>query len=114
MPDSLDTTFESRQDCGQAREGTMSRTASEIRAQLEHPVIDGDGHWMEPIPVFLEHLSDAGGPSAVDSIRKLWHRNSEWYRVDWSDRQRKRLRRTIWWGVTANTLDKATSLMPAL
>src|SRR4029077_12102310 len=73
-----------------------------------------DGHWMEPIPVFLEHLADAGGPGMVDKIRALWRRNGEWDRVDWAERQRKRPRRTIWWGVTTNTLDKATALMPAL
>jgi len=92
----------------------MEHSAADIRAQLKHPIIDGDGHWMEPIPVFLEYLSDVAGSSAVDNIRALWHQSSEWYRVGWDERQRKRLRRTIWWGVTSNTLDKATALMPAL
>jgi hypothetical protein len=32
----------------------MKRSAADIRAQLDHPVIDGDGHWLEPIPIFLE------------------------------------------------------------
>jgi predicted TIM-barrel fold metal-dependent hydrolase len=92
----------------------MAQRAADIHAQLRHPVIDGDGHWLEPIPVFLEYLSDVGGAGAVDQIRALWRQNSEWYRVDWSERHRKRLRRTIWWGVTTNTLDKATALLPAL
>ena len=30
------------------------------------------------------------------------------------ERQHNRLRRAIWWGVTSNTLDKATALLPAL
>src|SRR3954462_13466705 len=88
--------------------------AAAIRANLNHPIIDGDGHWMEPIPVFLEYLSDVGGSSADDNIRALWHQSSEWDRVGWDEPPRKRLRRTIWWGVTSNTLDKATALMPAL
>lgn len=92
----------------------MSHTAADIHAQLKHPIIDGDGHWMEPMPVFLEYLSDTGGPGAVDKMRARWRRSTEWYRADWDERQRKRLRRTIWWGVTTNTLDKATALMPAL
>src|SRR5947209_423129 len=92
----------------------MEQSAAEIRAQLKHPVIDGDGHWMEPIPIFLEYLSEVGGPGTVDKIRALWHQSNEWYRVDWGERQRKRLRRTIWWGVTTDTLDKATALIPAL
>ncbi len=39
----------------------MEHRAAEIHAGLKHPVIDGDGHWMEPIPVFLEYLSEVGG-----------------------------------------------------
>ena len=30
----------------------MEHRAAEIHEGLKHPVIDGDGHWMEPIPVF--------------------------------------------------------------
>ncbi len=92
----------------------MAQQAADIRARLGHPVIDGDGHWLEPIPVFLEYLREVGGAGAVDQVRAFWHRNSEWYRVDWAERQRKRLRRTIWWGVTTQTFDKATALLPAL
>jgi len=92
----------------------VERQATDIRAQLNHPVIDGDGHWLEPIPVFLDYLRDAGGPGAVDRIRALWRQNSEWYRTDWPERKRQRLRRTIWWGVTTNTRDKASALLPAL
>jgi predicted TIM-barrel fold metal-dependent hydrolase len=92
----------------------MEHSAADIHAQLKHPVIDGDGHWLEPIPVFLEYLRDVGGPGAVDRIRELWRQSNEWYRSDWPERHRKRLRRTIWWGVTTNTLDKASALLPAL
>src|SRR3954470_20562992 len=92
----------------------MKRSPADIRAQLGHPVIDGDGHWLEAIPIFLEHLRDVGGAHAVDEVRALWRRNDEWYRSSWQERQYKRLRRTIWWGVTANTRDKATALLAAL
>src|SRR6266700_1639952 len=92
----------------------MENRAAEIHAKLKHPVIDGDGHWMEPIPVFLEYLSEVGGPKSVDQMRALWRRNQAWYRATWPERQHNRLRRTIWWGVTTNTYDKATSLLPAL
>ena len=92
----------------------MENRAAQIRAGLKHPVIDGDGHWMEPIPVFLEYLSEVGGPASVDKIRALWHRNDAWYRANESERQHHRLRRAIWWGVTSNTFDKATALLPAL
>jgi predicted TIM-barrel fold metal-dependent hydrolase len=92
----------------------MKRSAAKIRAGLDHPVIDGDGHWMEPIPVFLEYLREVGGAEAVDQMRAVWRRNQAWYRATPQERQHQRLRRTIWWGVTSNTLDKATALLPAL
>jgi predicted TIM-barrel fold metal-dependent hydrolase len=92
----------------------MAHRAQDIRAGLKHPVIDGDGHWMEPIPVFLEYLAETGGPKAVDQMRAGWRRNDVWYRSTPEERQRNRLRRFIWWGVTANTRDKATALLPKL
>src|SRR5712692_172431 len=92
----------------------MSNEAVRIRAELNHPIIDGDGHWLEPIPLFLQYLSEVAGPSAVDRLRELWRQGQEWHRADWEQRQHKRLRRAIWWGVTSNTLDKATALLPKL
>ena len=91
-----------------------SARAAQIRNGLQHPVIDGDGHWMEPLPVFLEHLSEIGGTGMVDRIRTVWHNNEAWYRATPAQRQHQRLRRTIWWGVTTQTYDKATALLPAL
>ena len=92
----------------------MENRAAKIRAGLKHPVIDGDGHWMEPIPIFLEYLNEVGGSGSVDQMRTLWRRNQAWYRATPQERQHNRMRRTIWWGVTSNTLDKATALLPAL
>ncbi len=92
----------------------MAHRAAQIHAELNHPVIDGDGHWMEPIPVFLEYLGEVGGPGCVDRMRAMWRRGDAWYRATAQERQHNRLRRFIWWGVTSNTFDKATALLPAL
>ncbi|MGZ8442627.1 MAG: amidohydrolase family protein [Candidatus Binatia bacterium] len=92
----------------------MENRAAEIHDGLKHPVIDGDGHWMEPIPVFLEYLSQVGGAKSVDQMRAVWRARDAWYRSNWKERQHNRTRRAIWWGATANTLDKATALLPAL
>src|SRR5258708_39904001 len=92
----------------------MNSRPAAIHARLGHPVIDGDGHWLEPIPIFLEYLSEVAGPAAVDRIRERWRQSDAWHRADWPERQHRRLRRTIWWGVTSNTLDKASALLPAL
>jgi predicted TIM-barrel fold metal-dependent hydrolase len=92
----------------------MKNRAAEIHESLKHPVIDGDGHWLEPVPVFLEYLSAVDGAKSVDQIRALWQRNHAWYRSNWEQRQHNRTRRSNWWGVTSDTLDKATALLPAL
>ena len=92
----------------------MENRAVEIHDGLKHPVIDGDGHWMEPIPIFLEYLSEVGGANSVDQMRAVWRGRDAWYRSNWEERQHNRTRRAIWWGATANTLDKATALLPAL
>src|SRR5262245_52189233 len=92
----------------------MAQRAQEIHDGLKHPVIDGDGHWLEPIPIFLEYLSEVAGAKAVDQMRAHWHSRDAWYRATPQERQHQRLRRAIWWGVTSNTLDKATALLPAL
>ena len=92
----------------------MKNRAAEINASLKHPVIDGDGHWLEPVPVFLEYLNEVGGAKAVDRMRALWQRGHAWYRSSWEERQHSRTRRSNWWGATSNTLDKATALLPAL
>jgi hypothetical protein len=50
----------------------MKNRAAEIHAGLKHPVIDGDGHWLEPVPVFLEYLREVGGAQSVG--RMSWWR----------------------------------------
>ena len=67
----------------------MKNRAAEIHAGLKHPVIDGDGHWREPVPVFLEYLREVGGAQSVARMRALWQRTHAWYR---RPRQPARLR----------------------
>src|SRR5438445_7319484 len=84
-----------------------------VRARLEHPVIDGDGHWLEPIPIFLDYLKDVAGPSVVDKwIKKA--KDTTWYDITPPERVTRRLHRPTWWGEPANTLDRATAMIPRL
>ena len=92
----------------------MASRAVEIHDGLKHPVIDGDGHWMEPIPVFLEYLAEVGGAKSVDQMRKLWRGRDAWYQATPEERKHNRIRRAIWWGITTDTYDKATALIPKL
>ena len=45
-------------------------TPTEIRAKLNHPVVDGDGHWVEYDPVFAEQMRKVGGDLAADGFLK--------------------------------------------
>ena len=36
-------------------------SAAQIKARLDHPIIDADGHWIEYGPVFTEELRRVGG-----------------------------------------------------
>ena len=45
---------------------TMSQ---KIREQLDHPVIDTDGHMLEFTPVFFDYLKMVGGPEIVERTK---------------------------------------------
>jgi predicted TIM-barrel fold metal-dependent hydrolase len=91
---------------------TASKSAA-VRARLDHPVIDGDGHWLEPVPIFLDYLREVGGPSLVERfVHKA--KDDGWYTMNPHERLEARLRRPTWWGEPANTLDRATAMIPRL
>ncbi len=84
-----------------------------VRAKLDHPVIDGDGHWLEPIPIFLDFLRDVGGPSIVDKFIKK-AKDTSWYEMTPAERMERRPHRPTWWGEPGNSLDRATAMVPRL
>jgi len=94
---------------------TDSKSAA-VRAQLDHPVIDGDGHWLEPVPIFLDYLREVAGPTVVERFRKMAtaHIDRGWYDMTPAERLDRRLTRPTWWGEPASTLDRATAMIPKL
>jgi predicted TIM-barrel fold metal-dependent hydrolase len=91
---------------------TTETSSAGIRAQLGHPVIDADGHFVEYMPLLLEFLREVGGPSAADHFAVRFPR---WYALSNGERQDKRYTRPPWWALpTANTVDSATSMLPGL
>ena len=90
----------------------MSRT---IRDRLDHPVVDADAHWLEPVPIFLEFLLDEGGPGAIDTFRAFYEATDRaWYEATPAQRQARRLKRRAWWSDPWDTLDRATAMLPRL
>ena len=54
---------------------SVHRTPEDIRKSLDHPVIDGDGHWVEYTPVFAEKIrkvtGDLGANGFLQSQRRI-------------------------------------------
>ena len=48
--------------------GHAHQSPAEIRAKLNHPIVDGDGHWVEYDPVFAEQMRKVGGDKAADGF----------------------------------------------
>ena len=89
------------------------RSSLAIREQLGHPVIDGDGHYLEIRPVLLEFIDAVAGPKMVE--RYLAMIGSRPYDLSVDDRRHRRMMRPPFWiAPTANTLDRATATLPAL
>ncbi len=83
-----------------------------IKKQLDHPVIDADCHVIEFTPVFLDYLKDVGGPDITERFAK---RQVNWYKMSGQERFDKQRTRTPWWALpSANTLDRATAMLPGL
>jgi predicted TIM-barrel fold metal-dependent hydrolase len=93
----------------------MSRSAADIRAALDHPVVDADGHWLETVPVFLDYFRDQAGPRAAEMFGQLTgHFYDRWHAASPAERREQRLPRAPWWAEPAATLDRATATLPGL
>ena len=92
----------------------IGQNHSEIRAKLDHPVVDGDGHAIEYGPAFFEYLQQVAGPDVVARYRQRLE-DGGWYRMSAQERLYKRVVRPTSWGLPAqNTLDRATAMLPKL
>ena len=86
-----------------------------IRAQLDHPIIDSDGHDIEYLPLVRDELRTLAGQAAVDRF-ELMVKGAQLARgLDDVTRRAQGLMRIPWWGLpTENTLDRASAMFPRL
>jgi predicted TIM-barrel fold metal-dependent hydrolase len=95
----------------------MSRHQSpeQVHAKLKHPVVDGDGHWLEFAPVFSEKMRKAGGDKAADGFLKALSSTTDALRMTQEERDIRRVAQPNFWNRQAeNTFDRATAMMPKL
>src|SRR5690242_13349931 len=95
--------------------GNGHLSAAQIRSSLDHPVIDGDGHWVEFDPVFSERMRKVGGDRAADGFNAAMKTTQDALSMSLAERRRRRLAQVgFWTRQSGNTLDRATAMMPRL
>ena len=95
----------------------MNASPSELRAQLDHPIIDADGHCVEFLPALLPYLHEEGVEGEGETLfqRVLDPGTGFWSALSAAERADRRAVRPPWWAVPArNTRDFATASMPTL
>jgi len=93
---------------------SVSKSAR-VRARLDHPIVDSDGHAIEFEPAVLEYLRDLAGPSMVERYRRASGDGLVQWRLSDAERRSRRMVRAPWWVIPAeNTLDRATASLPRL
>jgi len=91
------------------------QSPAQIRAGLKHPVIDGDGHWVEYDPVFAERMRKVGGDKAADGFLASMRATRDSLSMSVAERKRRRIAMPGFWSrQTEKTLDRATAMMPRL
>jgi predicted TIM-barrel fold metal-dependent hydrolase len=80
--------------------GHTDQTGAEVRAQLDHPVIDADGHIVECESLVNEYVWEIGGPA----ILERWMTRPARYGKT----------KMMWWGLPSgsHTADRAMSMLP--
>lgn len=92
----------------------MTMTAAEINAQLTHPIIDSDAHWLEFGPYVKQRLTEIGGEKAAAAFTGLQEIVSI-QSMGPDERARLGLGHPGFWMLPMkNTRDRATALMPSL
>jgi hypothetical protein len=98
--------------------GVQQPKSAEIRARLNHPVIDSDGHTLEPFAIFFDFLKSVAGedaPRRFNAALEGTQLDPRWQTFTPEQRRGHNLTRGPWWAVPAmNTLDLATAMMPKL
>jgi hypothetical protein len=78
-------------------------------------VIDGDGHWIEYGPVFVELVRKAAGDKAADGLFKHMRRIPDALSLSVAERRRRGIAMEGYWGrQSTNTRDRATAMMPRM
>ncbi|HVN63982.1 MAG TPA: amidohydrolase family protein, partial [Candidatus Binataceae bacterium] len=81
-----------------------------LRGKLNHPIVDADGHMLEPAPLFHHYLRKLGGAELIERYQRELkaHPTGSRGNRDSGDM------RGAWWGLTNDAYDLATVMAPKL
>ena len=91
--------------------------SAKVRAKLNHPIIDTDGHTVEFTPVFFDYIKEVGGAGMIERYKKAVgsRSNNRWMELSEEERRYTRVTCPPWWARPAkNTTDRATASLPHL
>jgi hypothetical protein len=81
---------------------------AQVHARLKHPIVDGDGHWVEFAPVFSEKMRKAGGDKAADGFLAALKSTTDALKMTPAERSERRVAQPNFWSRQAEkTLDRA-------
>jgi hypothetical protein len=63
--------------------------AADIWSHLNHPILDGDGHWIDSVPVLVDYLRSVAGADVANRYAANQTRRGGWYQASQADRARR-------------------------
>ncbi|HZQ56521.1 MAG TPA: amidohydrolase family protein [Acidimicrobiales bacterium] len=93
----------------------MPRDPSSVRAEIGHPVVDGDGHVVEPLPLVADYIRKVAGGDVAD--RFAGSSGAFTVRAGPGAAQRGLRPGTAispWWALPTDARERATGFLPAL
>jgi predicted TIM-barrel fold metal-dependent hydrolase len=95
----------------------MTSDAQGVRARLDHPVVDIDGHIVESIPLVIDYMRKVAGDDVADRFAASVPSFATNRDTMLPAAQTARAPGTFispWWSVAAGALDRATAFLPGL
>jgi len=90
-------------------------TSQTIHDNLSHPVIDSDAHWLGFGPLLQERIAKIGGRKVAECFKGYRDLIGAPLQMTPEERRFKRVAHMGFWQVPmANTMDRATAMMPGL
>src|SRR5262245_16000681 len=87
---------------------TPTDAVRKIRGHLDHPIVDGDGHLLEFVPLVLDIAAEVAGPRAAERLRAFLAGATD-------PRSSRFAPARVFWGLPEeNTLDRMTATLPDL